>query len=218
MAHETPRIKATPRERLGTRYATRLRRNGKLPAVVYGHKEEPAHVTVDRDVIVEFVHEGWHMLELEYDGGGTELCLVKDVQYDHLGDQVIHIDLSRTSLSEEVEVTVPLELKGRDDSPGAKAAGAIVEQYLVDLDVRCAANRIPEELLVDVSKMEVGDTITVADLDLPEGVVTDHNPESVVVTIHVVAEEEEEEEPEAAGEEPEVLRERKEEGEGKKGE
>lgn len=213
MAHDTPRIKAIQRERLGTRYATRLRRTGKLPAVVYGHQEDPAHVAVDRDEILEVIHEGWHMLELELDGGGKEMCLVKDVQYDHLGTDVIHVDLARTSMSEEVEVTVPVELKGREDAPGAKAAGAIVEHTIVDLDVRCAANKIPDEIIVDISHLDVGDTITVGELTLPEGVVTDHNPDDAVVAIHVVEEYEEEEAEAEAGEgEPEVLREKKEEG------
>lgn len=214
MAQQTPRIKAIQRDRLGSRYAARLRRNGQLPAVVYGHEEEPAHVAIDHDAIIDFLDEGWHMMELELDGGGTELCLVKGVQYDHLGTDVIHLDLTRTSLSEEVEVSVPIELKGRDDAPGAKEAGAIVEQSIIDLDVRCAANKIPDEIVVDMSHLQVGESITVGELTLPEGVVTDHNPDDAVVGIHVVEEYEEEEEAEAEGE-PEVVSEKKEEeGEG----
>lgn len=211
MARQTPRIKAIQRDRLGTRYAARLRRGGKLPAVVYGHEEAPSHVAVDREDMLHILHEGSYMLELELDGGGTESCLLKAVQYDHLGTDVIHLDFARTSLTEEVEVTVPIQLKGREDAPGLKTTGAIVSQSLVDLGVRCRANVIPDEIIVDISQMEAGDTITVGDLDLPDGVTTDQSPEESVVSIQVVEEyEEAEEAAEGAGAEPEVLREKKE--------
>lgn len=213
MAHETPRIQAIQRERLGTRYATRLRRSGKLPAVVYGHKEEPSHVAVDNEQLLHILHEGAHMLELELDGGGKETCLVKDVQYDYLGTDIIHVDFARTSLTEEVEVNVPVEIKGREDAPGLKAGGTVLEHTIVEIDIRCQASRIPDEIVVDISSLDVGDAITVGDLVLPAGVKTDHNPDDSVVSIHYVQEEEEVEEA-AEGGEPEVLGEKKEEAEG----
>ncbi|MEX0741404.1 MAG: 50S ribosomal protein L25, partial [Phycisphaeraceae bacterium] len=157
MAHETPRIKAAQRDRLGTRYAARLRSSGKLPAVVYGHQEDPAHVAVDREELLHHLHEGSHMLELELDDGKTETCLVKDVQYDYLGTDIIHVDLTRTSLTEEVYVTVSIELKGREEAPGLKEDGAILEQPLVELEVRCRANAIPDEIVVDISKLEANE-------------------------------------------------------------
>src|ERR1041385_4074360 len=106
MAQQTPKLQASKRERMGTRYSRRLRRDGRLPAVVYGHGQAPAHVTVPTEEFTHVLHEGTHVLELQTDGS-TEVCLIKDVQYDYLGDNIIHVDLARIDLNEEVTVPVP---------------------------------------------------------------------------------------------------------------
>lgn len=209
MAKNRPVLQASARQHLGSRYALRLRREGKLPAVVYGHKTEPAHVTLDQEQFVEQLHHGAHLLDLQHDGQ-TETCLIKDVQYDYLGTNVIHVDLARVDLTETITVSVPLVLKGQDLSPGAKTPGAIVEHPIVDLEVLCRADNIPDQIIVDISGMNLDDAITVADLKLPEGVTTEHNEDDVVVSIHTATEEEEVAAPAAAtGTEPEVLTERK---------
>lgn len=213
MAHETPKVNAEPRERLGTKYARRLRRDGKLPVVIYGHKEDPAHVTVDHGQMVHLLHDGAHLLELNHDGK-SETCLIKDVQYDYLGTDIIHVDLTRIDLTEEVTVMVPVEVKGEDQCPGLQAAGAILEQPLVDIEITCRANAIPDSITIDISELGEEDSYLVSDLKLPPGVATEQNPDDAVVVIRVVEEIPEEElepTPEAAAEEPEVVSERKEE-------
>lgn len=211
MSSETPTIQATVRDKTGTKYAKRLRRDGQLPAVVYGHKEDPVHVAIPHDDFIGHFHHGVHLLQVEADGKG-QTCLIKDVQYDYLGTTVVHVDLTRVDLNEEIEVSVPIELKGEEKSPGAKTAGSILEQPFTDLTVICKANAIPENILVDVSAMEVGDTVTVEDLTLPAGVRTEQNPSDLIVSISIVKEEEEEtEEATADGTEPEVLSEKKDE-------
>lgn len=209
MAHQTPQLAASKRERLGTRYSRRLRRDGRLPAVVYGHQQEPLHITLDAHEFVDHLHTGAHLLEVRTDGQ-AETCLIKDVQYDHLGDTIIHVDLARIDLNEEVTVSVPLTLRGKDRSPGAKAPNSIVEQPIVDLEVRCLAVNIPDNIDVDISAMNLDDVIMVKDLKLPEGVTATEDPEAVVVSIQETKESVEEAiAPEAAGAEPEVLTERK---------
>jgi len=210
MSSETPTLKATAREKTGTRYAQRIRKQGLLPAVVYGHKENPVHVTINHDEFMHHLHDGVHLLNVEHDGA-NESCLIKEVQYDYLGTDVIHVDLTRVNLNEEIQVSVPIELTGEEESPGAKAEGAFVEQPFVDIDVICKANNIPNSIVVDISTLEVGDSITVGDLVLPEGVTTEQNADDAVVTISVAKEEVEEEETEAESAEPEVLSERKDE-------
>lgn len=211
MSNETPTIQATVRDKTGSKYAKRLRRDGQLPAVVYGHKEDPVHVAIPHGDFIGHFHDGVHLLEVEADGKG-QTCLIKDVQYDYLGTTVVHVDLARVDLNEEIEVSVPVVLKGEDKAPGIKAAGAILEQPFTDLSVICKANAIPENILVDVSAMEVGDTITVEDLTLPAGVRTEQNPTDLIVSISVVEEEEEAtEEATADSAEPEVLSEKKDE-------
>lgn len=205
MANETPRIQAEPRDRTGSRYARRLRRSGKLPAVIYGHGETPQAVAVSEEEVLHHLHDGAHLLEVQQNGK-SQTCLIKDVQYDYLGTNVIHVDLTRIDMTEEVELTVPIELVGQDDAPGLKEAGAYLDQSLVDLDVRCRATNIPDSITVDVSTLGVTDSILVGDLTLPNGVETDHNPEDVVVSVGYVAEEPEEEEAVAEAEgEPEVI-------------
>jgi len=209
MAQQTPQLAASKRERLGTRYSRRLRRDGQLPAVVYGHQQDPLHITLNASDFVEHLHAGAHLLEVRTDGQ-TETCLIKDVQYDHLGNEIIHVDLTRIDLHEEVTVSIPLTLRGKDRSPGAKAPNSIVEQPIVDLEIRCLAVNIPDHVDVDISAMELGSVLLVKDLKLPEGVTTTHDPEAVVVSIQETREVVEAAlGGEAAGAEPEVITERK---------
>src|SRR5262245_55035514 len=137
MSHEIPTMNASPRERTGTRYSYRLRRDGKLPAVIYGHKQEPLHVTVDTAELVGHLHKGAHVLKLNLDKGKVETCLIKDVQYDYLGDEVIHADLARIDLTEQVELSVPIEVKNKDMCPALKTTGAILHMSRQDLEIRC---------------------------------------------------------------------------------
>jgi len=214
MSHETPTVKAQKRERIGTRYAQRLRKAGRLPAVIYGHKQEPFHVSVEEKEILTHLHHGIHVMNMEVEGGEKQTCLVKDIQFGYLGDNVIHLDLARVNLDEEVHVNVHLHFVG--EPKDAKIPGAIVSHPLNDLEVICKVSAIPDEIRVDLSEME--QSITVGDLELPPSVRTEVDPETTVAMISYVAEEEAEGEEAEVGEEvaePEVISEAKdEEGEG----
>jgi len=213
MSHATPRIKAEPRQRTGSRYAQRLRRAGKLPAVVYGHQQDPIHVAVSGEELVHHLHDGAHLLELEHDGS-VETCLIKDVQYDYLGTTIVHVDLARVDLNEEIEVSVPVVLRGREQSPGAKAAGAIVEMQIVDIEVLCTAGNIPDEVIADITGLDIDGHLSVGELKYPEGVRPARDAEDIVLTISVSKGEEEPVAVAAEGAaEPEVIKERKVEGE-----
>jgi large subunit ribosomal protein L25 len=211
MAKHRPTVQAAARQRTGSVHAARLRRDGKLPAVVYGHKKDPAHVVIDKTEFTEHLHEGTHLIDLATDGAAAQTCLIKDVQYDYLGTHIIHVDFARVDLTEVISVSVPLIYKGQDVSPGAKTPGAIVEHRLLDLIVQCRADSIPESIIVDLSKLELDGTITVSQLPLPAGVTTTNNPKDVVVSIHVAAEEAEPVVAETTVAEPEVLTAKKEE-------
>lgn len=208
MAHETPTITAHTRDRLGTRYARRLRSAGRLPAVIYGHQQDPVSVSVDEKETLIHLRRGAHLLNVKIEGGPTETCLVKDVQFGYLGDNVVHLDFTRVDLEEEVEVAVHLHFVGQPEE--AKKPGAVLNTHMTELEVICKAGEIPSEIKVDLSKM-VGETLTVADLVLPPGVRAAESPESFVVHITFVAEEEAVgEQAEVAGAaEPEVITEKK---------
>ncbi|MHC5023065.1 MAG: 50S ribosomal protein L25 [Planctomycetota bacterium] len=207
MSHDTPTITARRRERTGSRYSQRLRSQGRLPAVIYGHQEDPIAIDIDEKEMLFHLHHGVHLLNVTVDNAGTETCLVKDLQFGWLGDNVIHVDFARVDLHEEVTVSVPIEFHGEPEA--AKKAGAILTHNLTQLEVTCTASAIPESIVADLSGLD--GTFTVGDLQLPPGVHATAEPEAVVAQISFVHEEtvgEEAEMPEAAAE-PEVLTEAK---------
>lgn len=192
---QIPTIQVEPRQALGSRYSVRLRKTGKLPAVIYGHKQDPVHITVDYKELHTHLHNNAHLLNAQL-AGKTESVLIRDVQWDHLGSQIVHVDLARVDLNERVTIEVPLKFVG--DAPGLKNEGAILEHPITEIEVEALVTEIPDEVSVDVSGLNLGDTITVADLKLPANVTTTLDPETIIATISVVAEQPEVE----AGDQP----------------
>ncbi len=208
MQQQTPTIKVSPRQRTGTRYAQRLRKSGQLPAVIYGHKIDPVHISMDEKEILHHLHQGAHVMKLDVEGGKTETCLIKDLQFGYLGDNVIHLDFTRVNLDEEVTVNVRLRFVGQPAA--ATKEGAIINTVLNELEVICKVSDIPEEIIVDIAPME--SHYLVSELHLPPGVRTEIEPTEPVVTISYVHEvEETAEEVEISDEaaEPEVITEAK---------
>jgi large subunit ribosomal protein L25 len=205
---QIPQINVQRRDQLGSRYAARLRKTGKLPAVIYGHKQDPVHVSVDYKEIHAHLHNNAHLLNATLDSA-TESVLIRDVQWDHLGSTLVHIDLARVDLNERVTVDVPLHFTG--DAPGLKEVGAILEHPVTEIEIETLVTEIPDEILVDVSGLNVGDSISVAELKLPANVTTTADPETIVVSVSVVQEQAETEvdadaptEPKVIGKEPEA--------------
>jgi large subunit ribosomal protein L25 len=212
--HETPTLSAQTRERLGSRYSQRLRKEGRLPAVIYGHKSNPVAVSLDEKETLTILKHGTHVINIKMGEGPAETCLVKDLQFGYLGDNVIHVDLARVDLDEEVEVNVHLHYIGTPES--AKKPGAILTYDITELEVRCKVRDIPEEIRVDLSLM--GEIFLVKELKLPPGVKPLLSPESAVARIGFVAEEVTAEAAEATATvaaQPEVLTAKKEEPEAK---
>jgi len=208
MKHDTPTLTAQRRDRLGTRYSKRLRSAGRLPCVIYGHKSDPVAVSVDAKETLGVLQDGAHVVNVAVDGSKPETCLVKELQFGFLGDDVIHIDFARVDLNEEVEVKVHLRFVGHPEA--AKKPGAVLSHPVTDLEVVCKVMDIPAEIKVDISKME--EMFEVKDITLPPGVKTRIDPETIVAQITFVAEEVVA--PEAAevvegGAEPEVITEKK---------
>jgi len=185
MANTIPQLKAESRERLGSRYAARLRNQGRIPAVIYGHKQDASHVSLDRLEVTDILHHNAHLIEVCV-ADGVEPCIIRDVQWDAIGSKITHIDLTRVDLTERVTVEVAIEIHG--DPKALKEPGAILEHPLSEIEIECLANQIPEVIRVDVSELKVGQTITVADLKLPEGVTATQDPETIIAAIHVVEE------------------------------
>ncbi len=181
MSHETPTLAAERRERLGSRYSQRLRKAGRMPAVVYGHGSEPLSISVDAKETLTHLHHGIHVFNLAIEGAGEETCLVKDLQFGYLGDNVIHIDFTRVNLDEKVKLNVSLDFHGTPKA-GAKP-GHIVVHDLAELEIECAVRNIPESIRVDLDGFD--EIVHVSDLPMPEGVVAATPGDTLV--LHVQA-------------------------------
>jgi large subunit ribosomal protein L25 len=202
---QIPQIQVQPRAELGTRHTARLREKGRMPAVIYGHKQDPVHVSADAKQVLDLLHLKAHVLEVVLEDS-TEPCLVKAVQWDHMGDEILHIDLARVDLSETVSVDVDIELHG--DAVGLKESGTVLDHTLSTVAVRCRVTEIPESIRIDVSELGVNATFTVADLSLPAGVECALPAETVLAAVRVLAIAETEDEVEAvegAEAEPQVI-------------
>ncbi len=210
-----PVLQVEKRSRLGTRAARRLRRDGKLPAVIYGHKEEAMAVSVPEKDFMEAFSEGAKMFRIKCDNN-EQTALIKDAQYDTFGDNILHADFIWVAMDEEVTLEVALELRG---TPAGTTKGGMLEQLVRHVEVTCLPTAIPEKLTLDVSKLNVGEHLELKDIELPPGVKIAQEDKSAVVA-HVkllvakgeeaVAEEEEKE----LAKEPEVIAKKaKEEGE-----
>jgi large subunit ribosomal protein L25 len=182
-----PVIHAERRTLSGTQACRRLRNKGTVPGVLYGLGEEGVTLAMNVHDLTKTLHAGAHIYDLKVEGLPDEKVLVKEVQYDSLGSDIVHVDLQRIALTETVEVNVPVVLMGH-------AAGVIhkgiVDQPLKELHVRCLATQIPHELRLVVTELEIGMMKTVKDVPLPEGVVATNPPDQVVVTVHPPAAEE----------------------------
>lgn len=186
----------------GSREAERLRREAKVPAVVYGHGETPQHVAVDTEALENVLGQGSHVIELGFEGQ-TQGVLIKDVQFDPLGLKPTHVDFLRVDMNERIRVSVALEFRG---TPAGVNEGGIFEEHLADLEVQALATQIPEGIKVNVNGLQLGDFLHVSDLELPDGVTAVTPGETLVCTVRAKVAEEVVEEPEEGAEAgPEII-------------
>jgi large subunit ribosomal protein L25 len=176
---ESVTLKVSKRESRGTRRARRLRRQGNVPGVLYGHGEATVCVMLPADDLVKAIRHGVRVVDLDQ-GGALEKALIRDLQWDPLGHDIVHVDFARVAADERIEVDVRLELRGT--APGVTAGGRL-DQPLHNLEVECLAISIPESIRVNIGEMQIGSVIHVRDLKLPEGVVAKNDPDAVVVQV-----------------------------------
>lgn len=201
---QIPRIQVQPRSQFGKRYNARLRKTGRLPVVIYGHGKDAVHASADQLELMTLLKAQARLLDVAVDKT-AEPCLVKDIQWDHLGSTVIHIDLARVDLTQRVRVRVPIKITG--EAIGLKESGTFLDHPLAELDIECLVTEIPEHIVVDVTHLKPDDEINVAAVKLPEGVVAKSDSHSVVAAVRTIKEEEvvAPAEGAAAGTEPEVI-------------
>jgi len=208
-------LSVQPRTERGKQAAKKLRRNGWVPATLYGAEIEPLSVKVEKKAMLRALHQArlTSLVDVTVEGGETYQVLLRDPVIHPVHDDLLHIDLMRVSATSYVRLEVPIELVG--SAKGAQEGG-ILDQVLRSLEIECQAMSIPESIKVDVSALEIGDHISVGSLELP-GIRVLVDPDSTIATVSAPRVEEEEvtvaaEEEEVAAE-PELVGRKKEEEE-----
>jgi len=208
---ETVALAATPREGRGSRKADKLRKQGRIPGVIYGHKQAVVQISVsaeELDRAIRVLHA--RVLDLKLDGA-TETVLIRELQWDYLGAEMVHVDFARVSKDETVKVVIPVKLKNTPKSTG----GGVLDQPLHTLHVECLAVAIPDDITIDITNLTLGEPIQVKSLALPPGVKVLESPEAVVVHLKlpgiepVVVAPGGPAAPTAAGTEPEIIKKEK---------
>lgn len=192
-------VDVTLRQGTGSREGRKLRSQGLVPAVLYGHGEKCVNLVATRDQIKAAVRHGSRIVELK--GAVKTSALVRDLQWDTFGVEPLHVDFLRVSASDRIKVRVPIDLKG--ECPGQRAGG-VLSLILHEIDLECTADAVPERIHVNVSHLQLGGTVKVHDLELPAGAKAVADGDTTVVSC-AVPHEKGEEAGAMAGAEPEVI-------------
>jgi large subunit ribosomal protein L25 len=179
MASESTRLNVQPREIEGSRANRRLRRTGRVPAVIYGGDSEPTPVSVDARELRHALQASGAVLELELDGS-TQNAMLKDAQTDPVRGDVWHLDFLRVRMDVAIQTTVVLELTGVDEAPGI-VEGGVLEQQTRELNIEALPGDVPEVIEHDASGMELNGTLHLSEIAAPKGVTFLDDPEETVV-------------------------------------
>jgi large subunit ribosomal protein L25 len=173
------------RERAGSGGARAVRREGKVPGVLYGGKEAPVAIAVRQNEFRKALYTGkllGHLVTLRY-GDETQPVIAKDVQFHPVTDEPTHFDLYRVDAHQLIRIAVPVHFRNQEASPGIKRGGTL-NVNLHELELMAPADHIPEELIVDLTGLDIGDTIRAIDIKLPAGVeLSAHSLEATVASV-----------------------------------
>ena len=175
-------VAATPRDALGTNANRRLRREGWIPAILYGAGRDSMPISIEENRLRKQIENeafASHVLTVNVEGEETQAVL-KSVHRDPTTERVLHLDFQRISATSEIHMHVPLHFVNEEDCPG-KRVGGIVTHLLVEVEVGCLPKDLPEYIEVDMSPLDVGDSVHLSELVIPEGVhlmALAHNPDN----------------------------------------
>ncbi|MCR4288791.1 MAG: 50S ribosomal protein L25 [Candidatus Scalindua sp.] len=200
---ETQPLQAKIRKDSGSIKSRKNRKAGLIPAVLYGHKQESIMLSLDKKEFSKVIDARTKMVNLKM-GNSEETAIIKEVQFDTFGKEILHADFVRTDLTEKIVAHVPIVLYGT--SPGVKEGG-VLDHALKEIEIECLATAVPDNIRVNISELAIGDTIHICDLELPANVNALGSADVVVVSVHFAAAEEAEEEELASG--PEIISARK---------
>ncbi len=173
-------IGAEKREALGTRVSRRLRKSGKIPAVLARKGEAPLHLLVDAKEFNQLVKKHARIINLTHPAGKDKV-FIKEVQYDHLDEHAIHVDFTRIAMDQLLTIEVPLLLKGKP--VGVSEEGGVLDQYVKVLKIQCLPDAIPEHVEVDVTSLKKDVKLTVKDLHLAPGLKAALDPDLLLAIV-----------------------------------
>lgn len=176
-------LTAETRQRSGTSSVRRMRKEGLVPAVIYGRKTENANIKVNTKAVTTLLKDSASdnvLVNLQIDGAKTQLALIQKVQHDYLKGGILHIDFHAVDLNESIHAVVPLELIG--EAEGVKAGGQL-DMMLHKIEVHCLPKDLPEKIIIDVTHVGQGTGVHVRDLKLPEGVSVQMDPDVILLSI-----------------------------------
>jgi len=164
-------LNAEPRNDMGKGASRRLRRAGQVPAILYGGDQQPQALTLNHNQLLRSLeHEAFYSHILSVNVGGTETrAVLRDLQRHPSKPYILHVDLLRVSATEKLRMHVPLHFIGEDIAPGVKLGGGMVMHELIEVEVECLPQNLPEYIEVDVSGLQVGDSLHLSDLKMPVG-------------------------------------------------
>lgn len=187
------------REALGTSNTRRLRKTGNVPAILYGHGKECINLTIPAIEVESAIRQGIKVIDIV--GAASDSVLINEIQWDPLGSEILHVDLTRVSKDEAVLVTIVVDLRG--EAPGTKQGG-IVDHQTHEIDIECPAGEIPDRLSININQLELSASITAADIEIPTSA-TLVTPEDQIIVQCVLPAEDTTDEDGAESQEPEVI-------------
>ncbi len=191
---EAYELKAEARERVGKGSAREIRRNGKVPAVIYGDKQAPISITLDYKTLYYKIHGGGFkttIANIVLDGKSIQV-LPKDYQLDPVSDKPVHVDFLRVSAKSVVNVHVPIHFLNEEASPGIKRGG-VLNIVRHDIELHVPANAIPDAIEIDLTGTQIGDSIHISAVTLPKGatpVIQDRDFTIATIAGHATSDEE----------------------------
>jgi len=180
-----------------------LRKEGRIPAVYYFHREKPIALSVDLKVLKAAIQTGANIYELQM-GNKKHKCILRDLQYNPVTEEIIHADFMGITMREDIHVNVPIHLEGT--AIGVKDFGGVLTQQIWELNVKCKAGNIPDVVTIDITELNIGDSISVADVSIENVEVLTPATSSIVSVVKATGAKAEEEAVEE-GEEPEEIEE-----------
>ena len=173
MSSKTYEVPAELREDVGKGASRRLRRQKKVPAVVYGESRDPVSLTLEHDFILHAAdQESFHasILELKVDDGRKQKVVLRDLQRHPFKPTIMHVDFQRISEENELRIAVPLHFVNEEESPAGRKGGVVISYLVTEVEIAALPKDLPEYIEVDLANLEPGERVMLSELKLPEGV------------------------------------------------